>query len=152
MIRITPALRLSLGLIVLVVSILILAQAIGLTPDNDRQQLNQRAQLADTMASQVSLAIVRGDSALIKSLLDNTVERNPDVTSTAVRRTDGVIVAQTAEHASHWLENIETSTPTQMRIPLIINGSKRAEFEMTFKPIVVEQHPFLHLQVFAVLI
>src|SRR5687768_14468561 len=100
MIRITPALRLSLGLIVLVVSILVLAQAIGLTPNNERQQLNQRAQLADTLASQASLAIVRGDSLLIKSILDNAVERNPEVTSTAIRRSDGVIVAQTDGHES----------------------------------------------------
>lgn len=152
MIRITPALRLSLGLIVLVVSILILAQAIGLTPSNDRQQLNQRAQLADTMASQVALAIVRGDSALMKSLLDNTVERNPEVISTAVRRTDGVIVAQTDKHDSTWEQGNPKSTPTQMHIPLIISGSKRAEFEITFQPILVEQHSIVPLPIFAVLV
>lgn len=152
MIRITPAVRLSLGLIILVVSILILAQAIGLTPNNERQQVNQRAQLAETLASQVSLAIVRGDSSLIKSLLDNAVERNPEVTSTAVRRTDGVIVAQTDEHGKYWPDTIEKSTPTHMSIPLIISGSKRATFEISYKPIIVEQHPLLGLPTFAVLI
>lgn len=152
MIRITPALRLSLGLIVLVVSILILAQAIGLTPNNERQQLNQRVQLADTLANQASLAIVRGDGLLIKSILDNAVARNPEVTSTAVRRSDGVIVAQTDAHAIHWPENSEKATPTNMSIPLVINGSKRAVFEITYKPITVEEHPLLHLPVFAVLV
>ena len=152
MIRITPAIRLSLGLIVLVVSILILAQAIGLTPNNERQQVDQRAQLAETLASQASLAVIRGDSSLIESILNNAVERNSQVTSTAVRRTDGVIVVQTDEHEKFWDEKNKKSTPTQMSIPIIINGSKRADFEITYKPITAEQHPFLHLPTFAVLI
>ena len=46
----TPAVRLSLGLVVLTVSILILAQAIGLAPGAERQQLDVRKRLAETLA------------------------------------------------------------------------------------------------------
>ena len=152
MIRITPAIRLSLGLIVLVISILILAQAIGLTPNNERQQVNQRMQLAETLASQVSLAVIRGDSDLIKSILDNAVERNPEVNSAAVRRTDGVIVAQTDLHSKYWPNDHSSSTPTHIAIPIIISGSKRADFEITYKAITVEQFHFVHLPIFVVLI
>ncbi|HWV14450.1 MAG TPA: diguanylate cyclase [Cellvibrio sp.] len=152
MIRITPAIRLSLGLIVLVASILILAQAIGLAPNNERQQVNQRMQLAETLASQISLAVIRGDSSLIKSLLDNAVERNPEVASTGVRRTDGVIVAQTDQHEKNWQGNTGVTTPTHITIPIIISGSKRGEFEISYKPIEVEHHPFIHLPIFVVLV
>lgn len=64
MFGLTPAVRLSLGLVILIISILILAQALGLTPGAERQQLDVRKRLAETLASQVGVAIMRGDEIL----------------------------------------------------------------------------------------
>ncbi len=66
MLGFTPAVRLSLGLVILTISILILAQAIGLAPGAERQQLEVRKRLAETLASQVSVAIMRGDELLLQ--------------------------------------------------------------------------------------
>lgn len=153
MIRITPAVRLSLGLVVLTISLLILAQALGLAPGSERQQLEMRERLAQTTASQMATAITRGDYALLRQLLDTAVERNPEVKSAGVRRVDGVLLAQTGNHQKFWQpESAEGSTPTHVRLPIIIAGTKRATFEMAFKPLEPERHSFLNLPTFPMLV
>ena len=69
--RITPAVRLSIGLVILTLSILILAQALGLAPGTERQQLNVRQSLAETLAVQTIMAIKRGDMLLLQAMLEN---------------------------------------------------------------------------------
>ncbi len=153
MLGFTPAVRLSLGLVILTISILILAQAIGLAPGAERQQLEVRKRLAETLASQVSVAILRGDELLLQYLLESSVERNPEILSVAVRRNDGVIVAQTKSHAQNWAKaKPNESTPTHIRFPVMINGAKRADFELSFEPLLSESHPVFKLPTFVLLI
>lgn len=153
MLGFTPAVRLSLGLVILTISILILAQAIGLAPGAERQQLEVRKRLAETLASQVSVAIMRGDELLLQYLLESSVERNPEILSVAVRRNDGVIVSQTKSHAQNWAKaKPNESTPTHIRFPIMINGAKRAEFELSFEPLLSESHPIFKLPTFVLLI
>lgn len=149
----TPAVRLSVGLVILTISILILAQAIGLAPGAERQQLDVRKRLAETLASQVGVAIMRGDELLLQYLLESSVERNPEILSVAVRRNDGVIVAQTKAHAKNWqAAKANESTPTHIRFPIMLNGAKRADFELSFEPLLSESHPIFKLPTFVLLV
>lgn len=151
--RITPAVRLSLGLVILTLSILILAQALGLAPGTERQQLKVRQNLAETLAVQIILAIQRGDSLLLQAMLENVVERNTEVKSIAVRRNDGTIVAQTSNHTSFWSGAAsENSTPTHIRLPLLINSTKRGTFEISFEPLTHDGSLFFGIPSFALLI
>lgn len=153
MMRLTPAIRLSVGLVVLTLSLLILAQAIGLTPGTSHQQLESRKQLAETLASQVTLAITRGDEALLKNLLDAAVQRNPDMLSAAVRRTSGELFIATPNHANHWKgANEQLSTATHIHFPVLINGVQRASFEISMKPLSSDKHPVLGLPTFVLLL
>ncbi len=153
MVGFTPAVRLSLGLVVLTVSILILAQALGLTPGAERQQLDVRKRLTETLASQVGVAIMRGDEILLQYLLESTVERNPEIESAGVRRNDGIIVSQTKLHAKKWAgAKPYESTPTHVRFPIMLNGAKRAEFEITFEPLMSDQHPIFGIPSFILLV
>ena len=153
MLGFTPAVRLSLGLVILTVSILILAQAIGLAPGAERQQLDVRKRLAETLASQVSVAILRGDELLLQYLLESSVERNPEIRSAAVRRNDGIIVSQTKAHGEHWAKaRPNESTSTHIRFPIMVNGAKRADFELSFEPLLSESHPIFKLPTFVLLV
>lgn len=153
MVGFTPAVRLSLGLVVLTVSILILAQALGLTPGAERQQLDVRKRLTETLASQVGVAIMRGDEILLQYLLESTVERNPEIESAGVRRNDGIIVSQTKLHPKKWVgAKPYESTPTHVRFPIMINGAKRAEFEITFEPLMSDHHPIFGVPSFILLV
>lgn len=151
--KMPPAIRLSIGLVILIISILILAQALGLTPGTEKQKLELRKHVSETLANEATLAIVRGDDFLLKFLLDNAVTRHTDILSAGVRRNDGVLVAQTVEHTQHWGNaKHSASTPTHVRIPVIIGGTKRADFEISYKPLADEKHPILRLPMFIVLL
>lgn len=153
MFTITPAVRLSVGLVILTVSLLILAQAIGLAPGAERQQLDVRKRLAETLASQVSVAIMRGDELLLQYLLESSVERNPEILSVAVRHNNGNLVAKTNAHEKFWADAKEhESTPTHIRFPVMTNGAKRAEFEISFEPLLHDRHPIFGVPTFVLLI
>ncbi|RYY76394.1 MAG: diguanylate cyclase [Gammaproteobacteria bacterium] len=153
MIRITPAIRLSIGLIVLVVSILLLAQALGLTSGTEKQQFEIRKQTAETLAAQINLAVSRGDDGLIRDLMNTAIERNADMQSAAIRKTDGEVLIETNNHDEFWKgAEAKVSTPTHMRFPMIINSVTRANTEITFKPLTSETHPLFHIPTFIVLI
>jgi len=153
MIRITPAVRLSIGLIILVVSILLLAQALGLTSGTEKQQFETRQQVAETLAAQISIAVTRGDDSLLRDIMNAAVERNTDIQSAAIRTNDGELLIQTNQHADFWKDaDPVKSTPTHMRFPLIINNVKRANVEIAFKALSSEHHPLFHIPTFIVLI
>lgn len=88
MIRINPAVRLSFGLVILMLSILLLAQALGLTPNVEKKQLAARQQISETLAFQVLLAMSRMDERLLQQMIDNAVMRNPELESAGVRFPD----------------------------------------------------------------
>lgn len=151
--RITPAVRLSLGLVILTLSILILAQALGLAPGTERQQLKVRQNLAETLAVQTILAIKRGDNLLLQAMLATVVERNSEVTSVGIRRNDNTVVAQTSQHEKFWADAAqENSTPTHIRLPLLVDGIKRGTFEISFHPLTHEDSLFMGLPSFVLLV
>ena len=153
MIRITPAIRLSIGLIILVISILLLAQALGLTSGTEKQQFEIRKQIAETLAAQITLAVTRGDDGLIRDLMNAALERNTEMQSAAIRKADGEILIETTNHEEFWKgAEAKLSTPTHMRFPLIINSVTRANTEITFKPLHSETHPLFGIPTFVVLI
>lgn len=153
MLRITPAVRLSVGLVILTISLLILAQALGLAPGVERQQLDVRKRLAETLASQVSVAITRGDELLLQYLLESSVERNPEILSAAVRHNNGNLVAKTKAHEKEWAgAEANESTPTHIRFPVMINGAKRADFEISFEPLLHDRHPIFGVPTFVLLL
>ena len=150
---ITPAVRLSMGLVILLISILILAQSLGFLPGTERQQLEIRKRLAETLAHQVSLAVARNDNLLLQHLLDSSVERNPEILSAAIRDNRGRIVLQTKAHETYWEDaDAEQSTPTHIRFPLFFNGAKRADFEISFETLLNEHHPIFGIPTFIVLV
>ena len=81
MLRLTPATRLSLGLVILTISLLLLAEGIGLAPDGKQQQLNSRSNLVEMLATQFSFAIQRGDGYLLRTYMNQAVELYPDLLS-----------------------------------------------------------------------
>lgn len=153
MIRIAPAARLSIGLIILLISILLLAQALGLTSATEKQQFETRRMFAETLAAQITIAVVRGDDALVRDLMNAAKERNTDMESAGIRTSDGDILIETFQHTEFWRgADSQKSIPTHMRFPLIINKVTRANLEISFKPLTEETHPLFHIPTFVVFI
>ncbi len=137
MIRLSPVVRLSLGLVLLTVSILLAADMIfGLSPFRPEATLNARKKLSESLAVQYSSLAARGDIAAITDSMQTMVLRNEDLLSAALRRADGEIVASAGDHAREWVAlDDDNSTPTHAQVP-IFNGEERwGTMEVSFTPL-----------------
>ncbi|WP_339616809.1 sensor domain-containing diguanylate cyclase [uncultured Gilvimarinus sp.] len=134
MISITPAVRLSFGLMVLTLSILLFASALGLTPNVDKNQLQARQALSQTLAFQALVGYSRNDQVLVEQVLDNAVTSNSDLVSAAVRSTAGDFFYRTEDHEKTWSDSeVSESTPRFVAVPLLLGGSKIGSLELAFK-------------------
>jgi diguanylate cyclase (GGDEF)-like protein/PAS domain S-box-containing protein len=136
MIRVTPSVRISLGLILSVISILIVADLIGLVPDDKETLIEGRRTLAESLTVQYSLAAQKYDYESIKASMRILVERNDDVLAAILRTSNGAVVAKAGENTQE-SDNQATgiSTPTRIQVPIFQNTKEWGSVEMEFKPI-----------------
>ena len=131
--------RISLGLIMAVVSIILLSDLIGIIPDRSSAVIEGRKQIAETLAVQYSLAVRKNDYESIASSLKMLVERNDDVLSAALRAENGRLLAVSGDHEAHWDTGLgDKSTPTRMQVPLYRNTrfkQKWGSVELRFRPV-----------------
>ena len=83
--RLTPVLRISLGLALLTSSIIVLLDLFGLVPAPRDAELEARIRLCETLATQTTSAVAKDDFASIRSVLMVAVRRNDDVLSAGLR-------------------------------------------------------------------
>ena len=81
----TPAMRLSIALVLLTVNLLFLANLIGFVPDESESALELRKSLSESLALQFSAAAEKGELQTIQSTLRAVVERNDNIRSAAIR-------------------------------------------------------------------
>ena len=111
--------RLSIGLASITMTILFLAQLIGLVPDLIRPQLESRAKLCESLAIQFSLAAQNDQLKIIQAAAPLIVQRNPELLSIAVSDSEGKYLIETEGHKSFW-ETMpdEQSATSHVEIPI----------------------------------
>ncbi len=134
--RFTPAVRISLGLVSLTVSLLLLGKFIGFAPDRTKAVLESRKNFSETLAIQFSAAAQRNDLSMIKATLQYFAKTDNDINSAAVRAVGGNLLAEAGNHLANWKSRSDgKSTATHVQIP-IFQGKKRwATVEISFKPL-----------------
>ena len=133
MIHVSPTLRLSLSFAVLTVSLLLFAELLGLIPDTRRVLMDARQKVCESLAVQLSIGASRSDHGLVRETLDAFVERNPDVLSAAMRRENGEIFIQTAEHPQRWAgAEVDRSTMTHVQVPVFAGEQRWGTVEASF--------------------
>src|SRR4029077_11675155 len=88
----------SLGLASLISSVLLVAFYLNIVPDRISAIRMGRAALAEAIAASTSTFASEADPAHIQATLNFVVERNADLLSAAVRKSDGVVIAQAGDH------------------------------------------------------
>jgi diguanylate cyclase (GGDEF)-like protein/PAS domain S-box-containing protein len=134
MLKLTPAVRITLGIVALTLGLLAFADLLGFIPDSKRSVIEQRQRLSEMVSIQVAMAVKNQNFLAVQGLVWSTVERNDDVVSAAVRRRDGVLMASHGDHEQHWNVN-KGSTPTQISLPVSQGEGTSGNLELTFTPI-----------------
>ncbi|MFT5701255.1 MAG: diguanylate cyclase (GGDEF)-like protein [Desulforhopalus sp.] len=134
--RLTPVIRISLGLVSLTVSLLLLGKMIGLAPDQTRAVLESRINLSEALAVQFTSAVQQDNTSLLGDILVAMVDRNVDVESAAVRETGGRLLAEAGDHLAHWKSSKNgKSTTTHVQIPIFRGTQRWGTAEISFTPI-----------------
>ena len=129
----SPLFRISFSMTMLVISLLLASDFLGLFPKNNHNDLTQRKFIVETLAVHVAMELDGGDSAKISELLRTTVKRNRIVQSVAVRRANGDILDRYGNHDTLWtLEEEAKSTPAQVKVPLFDGPLKFGTVEIVF--------------------
>ena len=132
----TPAMRLSIVLVVVAVNLLFLANLIGLVPDTSKSRLELRKSLTESLALQFAALADKGDFETIQSTLRVVVERNHDILSAAIRSNDGQLIALAGEHLAYWKTPEDgKSTSTHVHVPVFRKDKKWATVEIRFAPL-----------------
>ncbi len=134
MIRLSPADRITVGIVGLTLSLLLAADFLGLIADDRRAVVEQRQRFVEMSALQLSVAMERNSNTALKSILLSLVERNGDVSGISVRRRDGVLLASYGEVASDAQASAGNSE-TFMSLPLAEGDRHAGVVQVYFRPV-----------------
>jgi len=136
MFRLTPVIRMSLGLVLLTVSLLLVADWLGLTPDEADATLKARKRIAETLAVQMSKLAERGEVGIIKTVLRSVHERDDDILSASLRTAAGDVLATVGEHDALWnRDGSDISTTTHVVVPIFNGELPWGQAQIRFRPL-----------------
>jgi diguanylate cyclase (GGDEF)-like protein/PAS domain S-box-containing protein len=134
--RLSPVIRISVGLVLVTSSVLVLLDILGLTPIPKDTELQARIRLCETLAAQAVAAAEHNDLGSIRSTLQVTVRRNDEVLSAGLRNTEGRLLVATPEHRSLWTPEEDARAPTtHVHMPLFKRGRHWGDIELRFTPL-----------------
>jgi diguanylate cyclase (GGDEF)-like protein/PAS domain S-box-containing protein len=136
MINFTPITRMSLGLVLLTISVLITANWLGLTPDKREAYLDARIKVAETVAVQVSKLAEHEQNQIINDILTSLFQRNDDITAISLKLTNGRVLADAGKTEGVWDSSLgETSTPTRVLVPIYSGKYEWGQIVIQFTPL-----------------
>ena len=127
--------RISIGLVALTMSLLLIAQSLGLMPDRNQALLDGRKSLCEAFAVNCCLAVQRDDLDMIRAATTALVKRNEAVLSTAVRRADGTVVVTAGDHEKWRTPHATRSSATMVQVPIMAGASRWGTVEICFRPL-----------------
>ncbi len=132
-IRLSPTLRITLGLVFVTLSLIMAATFFGLVPEKSKVALKARVSFVEALAVQLSAAASRTDIRLITDTLESIVDRDEDVLSAALRDKHGNIVAGSGDHETHWVPHPDGgSTATHAQVPIFQGERRWGTVEISF--------------------
>lgn len=96
------ATRISIGLLLIVISTLGISYTLGLLPNRDKDRMQRQLDMARSLAIQFSAAVEHRDINHVQSLAGSVIGSLPDVISIGLRRTDGRLEFAADDHATLW--------------------------------------------------
>ena len=125
--------RLALVLAGINLSIVFLASCLGLIPDNSIAIRNGRKALCEELALHASFCIQRGQLDIFQATLNGVTQKNQDIASTRLRRSDGTILAEYLGQTSSQDPETEGKGPMG-EVAIVVNDQLWGTVEIQFRP------------------
>jgi len=118
----------------LTISVLFVADFVGLIPNPSEAVLNGRKQLAESLAVQCAVCAQRNDLDAAGATMQLIVERNNDIRGVTLRYVDGSILAQAGESLETFPDSAKRMcTPDHAMVPLFADEKQWGTLEIHFQ-------------------
>jgi diguanylate cyclase (GGDEF)-like protein/PAS domain S-box-containing protein len=132
--KLSPVMRLSLGLVSLTIFLILSAKMFGLVPDEKQAVLDARLKFCESLALQLSWSAVRNDRRSIQQTLTTLVERDPDVLSASLKSIRSGTLAEIGNHAALWQPSEDGSMKqNNINVPIFTNDGHWGTLEIVFE-------------------
>ncbi|MDJ0832888.1 MAG: diguanylate cyclase [Gammaproteobacteria bacterium] len=129
-----PSMRISLALVLLTSCVLLGAEILGFTPQQDKMKLESRAKISESLALQMSILIPDQDIRKIQQLVRYIVKRNPEILSAGIRRGGGQLIFNSPNHETLWGDfDQDVSTTTHVLVPVLQDKKLWGNVELRFE-------------------
>ncbi|MFT5501910.1 MAG: diguanylate cyclase (GGDEF)-like protein/PAS domain S-box-containing protein [Woeseiaceae bacterium] len=129
-----PSMRISISLALITACMLLSADMLGYTLDEDGQALENRKQIAESLAIQFSVMAPEKDIEKIEGLIRLIVERNPAILSAGITHASGQPIFQSPNHPRLWQGyGNEDSTSSHILVPLLDRDRLWGNVELRFE-------------------
>ncbi|MCP4238220.1 MAG: diguanylate cyclase, partial [Aestuariibacter sp.] len=130
----SPLSRISLGLVMVTISVLLVSDMLGMMPDTRRAEYQSRKIIAESLAIQLSTAIAENMQHTVEKTLRSIVDRNESVLSSGIRDAQGNLLVVIGDHNGQWtLKPDDRSTMTQVQVPIFNKQGRWGTAELRFK-------------------
>ena len=131
--------RIAIGLVSIQISIILAATSLGMFPNTESIEQENRARLCETLSISSSFYIATGQTKLLTDLFEQTTKRNQNLKSIGFRDQSGVVKSSSTDHLLNWSQSQSLeSTDTHISVPVTYkeeNEPRRGTMEFAFHPI-----------------
>jgi len=131
-----PSARISFALVLITISMILIADLLGIFPNHAKYELENRKQFSESLA--VVFSTMANEQALtkIRPVLAKIVDRQEDVLSAGFRYSTGKLLFSVGPHTENWAGHIEEkSTSTHVKVPIIRGNKILGTIELNYAPL-----------------
>jgi PAS domain S-box-containing protein len=130
--RIPIRIRISFGLVGLMVGTVLFASAVGFFPNEQREVLRGRTKVCETLAICGTAMTSTGRLDDLNLAMQSIVSRDQQIDSIGFRIDNGKLLASAGKHDKHWIADSQDRTRF-MAVPIFLAGKKFGDLEIAFK-------------------
>lgn len=132
----SPLVRISFGLVMLTISLVLIADFAGFIPNEKKAELQYRETVAEALAVQLSTTLINQEFEGVRNTIDTVVNRTPSILSAAIRANDGSLLFESGPHQGFWtLQSSEHSTTDELQVAIFDENGRWGNTELRFSPL-----------------
>jgi len=135
--KINPAVRLSFGLVLFTLSVLLIIDMFGIIPKRSDMVLDTRKRVSESFAVQLSVAATAKNQQLVDATLESFVKRNSDVVAAAMLKHTGEVISKYGEFTDDVYQNAkeDLSLEDLVFIPIYAGAERWGTVNVEFAPV-----------------
>jgi len=131
-----PSIRISFALVLITISMILIADLLGIFPNKTQYELENRKQFSESLAVVFSTMANESDFKKIRPILSKIVMSQDNILSAGFRHKSGRLLFSAGDHNENWGDyQAEVSTSTHVQVPILKGVSLIGNVELSFTPL-----------------